>query len=48
MKRLYVFLIAMSLFGCNQTSNPESEILQQAKVDLDTNVGMYSTVWNKS
>ena len=47
MKRLYVFLIAMSLFGCNQTPNPECEILQQAKVGLDTNIAMYSAVWGK-
>jgi predicted ester cyclase len=47
MKRLYVLLIAISLSGCNQTSNPECETLQQSKVNLDANVDMYRTVWDK-
>ncbi|MGK0420736.1 MAG: steroid delta-isomerase-like uncharacterized protein [Polaribacter sp.] len=47
MKRLYVFLIAISIYGCNQSPNPEFEILKQAKVNIDTNAGMYATVWDK-
>jgi|TARA_B110000238_G_C15877961_1_gene332200 hypothetical protein len=47
MKKLYVFLIAISLYGCNQTPNPECVTLQQSKVNLDVNVDMYRTVWDK-
>jgi predicted ester cyclase len=45
--KLYVLLIAISLSGCNQSPNPECETLQQSKVNLDANVDMYRTVWDK-
>ena len=47
MKKLYVLLIAISLYGCNQTPNPECETLQQSKANLDANVDMVRTVWDK-
>ena len=47
MKNCYILLIAVSLKGCNQSPNPEFETLQQSKANLDANVDMYRTVWDK-
>ena len=48
MNKLYVILIAITMFSCNETPNQEYQNLQQSKVKLDANISMYSNVWDKS
>ena len=47
MNKLYVILIAITMFSCNETPNQEYQNLQQSKVKLDANISMYSNVWDK-
>ena len=47
MNKLYVILIAITMFSCNETPNQEYQNLQQSKVKLEANISMYSNVWDK-